>query len=77
MGNYTSKRIGGIIYPELGGFAALLKKSVSLIKRKTNPFSTTAEDRQKLSRTIPFWFRHNLSFKAFKSQVKKYAYVNN
>ncbi len=74
VGNYTSKRVGGIIYPELDGLGALVE-IYKFHKRKTNPLTTTSVERRKLAMTIPFWLKHNLPSKAFKSLLKKHAFV--
>lgn len=70
VGNYTSKRIGGIIYPELSGVSSLLE-ILKFHKRKVNPLTTSSADRWKLASTIPFWSMRALPFTAFKSPINK------
>jgi len=74
VGNYTSKRIGGIIYPELDGFATLIEIH-KIHKRKTNPLSTTPEERRRLALIIPFWLMNNMPGRAFKSLLEKHAFL--
>ncbi|HPA70337.1 MAG TPA: pyruvate formate lyase family protein [Bacteroidales bacterium] len=74
VGNYTSKRVGGIIYPELDGIGALLEIN-KFHKRATNPLSTTPLERRKLALTIPFWLKHNLPSRAVKGLINKHAFI--
>lgn len=74
VGNYTSKRVGGIIYPELAGMGTLLE-IYKIHKRKVNPLTTNAAERRKLLSIIPFWLTRALHFKAFTSLREKHAFA--
>ena len=74
VGNYTSRRIGGIIYPELAGMGALLE-IFKFHKRAVNPLETTPGQRVKLAAIIPFWFTRNIPYQAFVSPIKKIAFA--
>ena len=74
VGNFTSRRIGGIIYPELGGVAALLE-IFKFHKRKVNPLATSGGQRWQLFSILPFWLTRALPFAAFKSPIQKLAFA--
>ncbi|MEZ4579082.1 MAG: pyruvate formate lyase family protein [Desulfobacterales bacterium] len=74
VGNFTSRRVGGIIYPELGGVAALME-IFKFHKRKINPLSTSSEERWKLFSILPFWLTRWLPYAAFKSPIQKLAFA--
>lgn len=66
VGNYTSKRVGGSIYPELHGVPVML----DLLKfrhRKINPLQITAGETIKLIKIIPFWLFRFMPLKAHAS----------
>lgn len=74
VGNYTSKRVGGIIYPELAGMGALLE-IFKFHKRTVNPLATSRSERWQLAATIPFWFTRNIPWQAFRSPFRKLAFA--
>ncbi len=74
VGNYTSKRVGGIIYPELAGLGALLE-IFKFHKREVNPLETSRADRWGLAATVPFWFTRNIPWQAFQSPLKKLMFA--
>ncbi len=86
VGNFSSKRIGGSIYPELHGFPVLLDL-FKFTTRKVNPLKVTKQERKQLLKTMPFWTFRFLGMKAFKgignkirfllSQLKSTEYVIN
>ena len=86
VGNFSSKRVGGSIYPELHGFAVLLDL-FKFSSRKVNPLQITHKEKMKLLKTMPFWSMRFLAMKAFKgfgnkirfilSQLKSTEYVIN
>ena len=86
VGNFSSKRIGGSIYPELHGFPVLLDL-FKFTTRKVNPLKVTKQERKQLLKTMPFWMFRFLGMKAFKgisekvrfllSQLKSTEYVIN
>jgi len=86
VGNFSSKRVGGSIYPELHGFAVLLD-IFKFSSRKVNPLKISKKERNSLLKTMPFWSTRFLALKAFsgigdkirflKSQLKSTEYVIN
>ncbi|NOR87911.1 MAG: formate acetyltransferase [Bacteroidales bacterium] len=86
VGNFSSKRVGGSIYPELHGFAVLLDL-FKFSSRKVNPLKISSKERMKLLKTMPYWSMRFLAMKAFTgigdkikfliSQLKSTEYVIN
>lgn len=74
VGNYTSKRVGGSIYPELHGIPVLLD-IFKLARRRTNPLEISGQEIRKLLSIVPFWLFKFMPFKAFKSPLKKVSFV--
>ena len=66
VGNYTSKRVGGSLYPELHGIAIMLD-IFKFNKRKTNPLKISSGEIVKLLKIIPFWMLRFLGVKAYRS----------
>lgn len=64
VGNYTSLRVGGIIYPELHGVPVLLE-IFSYSRRTVNPLRISLKDQIKLARILPFWLNRFIVTKAF------------
>ncbi|HOU51598.1 MAG TPA: pyruvate formate lyase family protein [Smithella sp.] len=64
VGNYTSLRVGGIIYPELHGVPVLLE-IFSYSRRAVNPLRISLKDQIKLARILPFWLNRFIVTKAF------------
>lgn len=64
VGNFSSKRVGGSIYPELHGFAMMLDL-FKFSTRKVNPLKISWKEQMKLLKTLPFWFNRFLIMKAF------------
>ena len=54
VGNYTSLRVGGIIYPELHGVPVMLDL-LKYPKRAVNPLRISRREQLKLAMTLPFW----------------------
>ncbi len=69
VGNFTSRRVGGSIFPELHGTAVLLDL-LRIPFRKTAPLSLAPADALKLSAIIPFWSTRFLAARAFPSRLE-------
>jgi len=74
VGNFSSKRVGGSIYPELHGFAVLLDL-FKFSSRKVNPLKITSKERMKLLKIMPFWSMRFLAMKAFSGFVNKIRFI--
>jgi len=65
VGNFSSKRVGGSILPELHG-VAMLEDLLSFDDRKVNPLEIGARERFDLAfRVMPFWLTRFLGIRAF------------
>jgi formate C-acetyltransferase len=64
VGNFTSLRVGGIIYPELHGVPVMLDL-FKYPKRTVNPLRISRHEQFKLAMTLPFWQNRFLVAKAF------------
>ena len=73
-GNYTSRRVGGIIYPESHGLS-VLAEIFTFHKRSLNPLETNPVDRWKLFSTIPFWLTRNIAWQAFDTMGKRLDFL--
>ncbi len=76
VGNYTSKRVGGSIYPELHGVPVMLDL-FRFSRRKTNPLDISARSRRRLLAIMPFWSLRFMALKAFASPWRKARFVVN
>jgi len=70
VGNYTSKRVGGIIYPELAGVPVLLDL-FKYPRRAVNPLSISRKEQLKLAMILPFWVNRFIVTKAFPNPVQR------
>lgn len=70
VGNFTSKRVGGSIYPELHGVPVMLDL-FKLSGRKTNPLQITKKEIGRLLAIIPFWSLRFMAFHAFQEPWEK------
>jgi len=76
IGNFSSKRVGGSIYPELHG-VPVLEDVFKFSKRKTTPLQISGSEIWQLLKIVPFWLFKFLSIKAYKSPFKKIRLVFN
>ncbi len=70
VGNFSSKRVGGSIYPELHGLPVML----DLFKfsgRETNPLRISLSEKLRLAGIVPFWMFRFLGIRAYRSIPKK------
>ncbi|PKN60330.1 MAG: formate acetyltransferase [Deltaproteobacteria bacterium HGW-Deltaproteobacteria-11] len=74
VGNYSSKRVGGAIYPELHG-VAVIAEAHTFAKRKTNPLEMSNNELRQLLSIVPFWLPRFLAMKLDAGFVKKLALI--
>lgn len=74
VGNFSSKRVGGSIYPELHGFAVMLDL-FKFSKREVNPLQLDTKERRALLKTMPFWSTRFLAMNAFPGIVSKLKFI--
>ncbi|MCX5823270.1 MAG: formate acetyltransferase [Deltaproteobacteria bacterium] len=74
VGNYSSKRVGGAIYPELHG-VPVIAEAHTFAKRKTNPLELSGQEWRQLLSIVPFWLPRFLAMKLDTGFVKKLALI--
>ena len=74
VGNFSSKRVGGSIYPELHGLV-VMQDLLRFSSRKTSPLEISKEEISKLLRIIPFWLFRFLGIKAHHSKVRTLRFL--
>jgi len=74
VGNYSSKRVGGAIYPELHGIP-VIAEAHTFAKRKTNPLEISNGELRQLLSIVPFWLPRFLAMKLDAGFVKKLALI--
>ncbi|MFZ5572357.1 MAG: pyruvate formate lyase family protein [Thermodesulfobacteriota bacterium] len=76
VGNYTSKRVGGSIYPELHGVPVMLDL-FKLSRRQTNPLGISPREMRLLLSIIPFWAFRFVAFHAYSGPLAKIRFIAN
>ena len=74
VGNYSSKRVGGAIYPELHG-VPVIAEAHTFAKRKTNPLEISNSELRQLLSIVPFWLPRFLAMKLDTGLIKKLALI--
>ncbi len=69
VGNFSSKRVGGSIFPELHGLPVMMD-IFKFSKRKINPLDISWQEILKLLRIVPFWMFRFMGFKTYRSPLK-------
>jgi pyruvate-formate lyase len=69
IGNYTSNRVGGGIFPELHGLQ-VLSEIGGFPSRRVNPMSINPGNIKKLRKIIPFWLFRNIAFLSYSSPLR-------
>jgi pyruvate formate-lyase/glycerol dehydratase family glycyl radical enzyme len=74
VGNYSSKRVGGAIYPELHGIP-VIAEAYTFAKRKTNPLAISNDEVRQLLSIVPFWLPRFLAMKLDTGLAKKLVLI--
>ena len=74
VGNFSSKRVGGSIFPELHG-VVVMQDLLKFSKRETNPLEISNKEMGQLLKIIPFWLFRFLGFKAHKSKIDTFRFI--
>jgi len=74
VGNFSSKRVGGSIFPELHG-VVVMQDLFSFLKRETNPLEISKKEIGQLIKIIPFWIFRFLGFRAHKSKIDTFRFI--
>ena len=69
VGNYSSKRVGGSIFPELHGVPVMMD-IFKFSKRSTNPLQISWKETWSLLKIVPFWMFRFMAIKAYRSPIK-------
>jgi len=76
VGNFSSKRVGGSLFPELHGLPVMLD-IFTFAKRKTNPLEISGREIRRLLKTIPFWLVRFLAVRTDLPLKKKIRFILN
>ncbi len=76
VGNFSSKRVGGSLYPELSGIV-VLEDVFRFSTRKTSPLAISRKDTWRLLAIVPFWAFRFVSFLAYRNPFKKIRFILN
>lgn len=74
VGNYSSKRVGGAIYPELHG-VPVIAEAHTFVKRKTNPLALSNDELRRLFSIVPFWLPRFLAMRLDTGFLKKLTLI--
>ncbi|MCA9523544.1 MAG: hypothetical protein KC609_21360 [Myxococcales bacterium] len=74
VGNYSSKRVGGSIYPELHGIP-MLEDLLRFGSRETNPLEISEREILQLLAIVPFWLPRFLALRAHRSPLDAARFV--
>ena len=74
VGNFSSKRVGGSIFPELHG-VVVMQDLLKFSKRETNPLQVSSKEIRQLIKIIPFWLFRFLGFKAHNSKIDTFRFI--
>ncbi|MCP4664752.1 MAG: formate acetyltransferase [Deltaproteobacteria bacterium] len=74
VGNFSSKRVGGSIYPELHGMV-VMQDLFKFSRRETNPLQISKREIWRLLKIIPFWIFRFLGFKAQPSIMDRCRFI--
>jgi formate C-acetyltransferase len=70
VGNFSSKRVGGSLFPELHGVPVMLD-IFKFPRRKTNPLQISWKETWSLIKIVPFWMFRFMALRAYRSPMKK------
>jgi formate C-acetyltransferase len=71
VGNFSSKRVGGSIFPELHGLVVMMDM-FKFSSRKTSPLEISSREIRQLLKIVPFWLFRFLGIRAHKSLREKF-----
>jgi pyruvate formate-lyase/glycerol dehydratase family glycyl radical enzyme len=74
VGNFSSKRVGGSIYPELHGMV-VMQDLFKFSTRKNSPLQISKEEIRQLIKIIPFWLFRFLGIKAHPSKIQTIRFI--
>ena len=74
VGNFSSKRVGGSLFPELHGIPVMMD-IFKFSKRETNPLQLSGKEIWSLLKIVPFWMLRFMALKAYRSPIKKVRFL--
>lgn len=74
VGNFTSKRVGGSIFPELHGLV-VMQDLFKFSSRATSPLEISGREIRSLLRLVPFWLFRFLGIKTYSSLPRKLRFL--
>jgi len=74
VGNFSSKRVGGAIYPELHGLV-VMQDIFKFSSRQTNPLEISRREIRQLLKIVPFWLFRFLGIRAHKGIREKIRFI--
>jgi pyruvate formate-lyase/glycerol dehydratase family glycyl radical enzyme len=74
VGNFSSKRVGGSLFPELHGIP-MMEDIFKFSKRQTSPLQISAGEIRQLLGIVPFWILRFLGMKVYRSPLKKIRFL--
>ncbi|MBW1990242.1 MAG: formate acetyltransferase, partial [Deltaproteobacteria bacterium] len=74
VGNYTSRRVGGAVFPELHGLVQLADL-FTFPTRAENPLEISRAEQLKLAAIVPFWATRFLGAKVHSSRARNLAFM--
>ncbi len=74
VGNFSSKRVGGAIYPELHGLV-VMQDIFKFSSRQTNPLEISRREICQLLKIVPFWLFRFLGIRAHKGIREKIRFI--
>lgn len=74
VGNYTSKRVGGTIYPELHGIVVMMDL-FKFNKRATSPLEISGKEIRQLLKIVPFWLFRFMGIRAHKGWLDTARFI--
>ena len=76
VGNYTSRRVGGLLFPELHGMV-VMQDLFKFPKREVNPLEISRQDQVRLISIGPFWATRMLAVRTCDSWLDTFSLVLN
>ncbi|MCP3953796.1 MAG: formate acetyltransferase [Desulfobacterales bacterium] len=76
VGNFSSKRVGGSLFPELHGLPVMLD-IFKFSSRETNPLQISGHEILSLLKTVPFWLLRFLALRTALPLKKKIRFILN
>jgi len=71
VGCFSSKRVGGSLYPELHGVPVLVEDLWAFDRRELNPLQISRAERLALlTKVLPFWLPRFLALRAFPCRAR-------